>query len=142
MLDGLHVAYVDPKTKTKLDMVRLKPFVRFAKEAAEDKKLFSITHGDTEAYGYATTAEAADAILREIGIERSPAGGSPPPVTFAAAVGVVPKHAEKWLDQMTEAKKGGVRVRGYTGKSPEHHMAHLIQMSVTALPDLAEHWRK
>jgi hypothetical protein len=142
LLDGLHVAYQDPKTKTKLDMVRLARFTRFAKEAAAGKKLLSITHGDTETHGYASAGEAADAILREIGAERSPQAGSPPVVTLAAAVGVVPKNAEKWLEQTSEGRLGGVRVRGYAGKTPEHHMAHLIQMSVTVLPDLAEHWKQ
>jgi len=141
MLDGLHVAYMDTKTRAGIDKVRLGPFIRFAKEAAEGKKLFSITHGDTETQGYATTGEAADALLREIGAARTPASGSPPKVAFPAAAGVVPKHAERWLDQTTEARAGGMRVRGYVGKSPEHHMAHLIQMSVTVLPDLAERWQ-
>jgi hypothetical protein len=54
---------------------------------------------------------------------------------------VVPKHAERWLEQTTQARAGGMLVRGYVGKSPEHHMAHLIQMSVTVLPDLAERWQ-
>ncbi|HZF50955.1 MAG TPA: hypothetical protein VE093_19985 [Polyangiaceae bacterium] len=141
MLDGLHVAYMDTKTRAGIDKVRLGPFIRFAKEAAEGKKLFSITHGDTETQGYATTGEAADALLREIGAARTPASGSPPKVAFPAVAGVVPKHAERWLDQTTEARAGGMRVRGYVGKSPEHHMAHLIQMSVTVLPDLAERWQ-
>jgi hypothetical protein len=141
MLDGLHVAYMDPKTKAGLDKARLGPFIRFAKEAAEGRKLFSITHGDTETHGYASTGEAADALLREVGADRSPATGSPPKVAFPAVAGVLPKHAERWLDQTSEAHREGFRVRGYVGKTPEHHMAHLIQMSVTVLPELAERWQ-
>lgn len=141
MLDGLHAAYMDPKTKTGIDKTRIGPFVRFAKEATQGRKLFSITHGDTETYGYASTGEVANALLEEVGATRSAASGSPPKVTFASAVGVVPKHAERWLDQTTEARAGGMRVRGYEGKTPEHHMAHLIQMSVTVLPELAERWQ-
>jgi hypothetical protein len=141
MLDGLHVAYMDQKAKTGIDKGRLGPFIRFANEAAQGKKLFSITHGDTETHGYASTGQAADALLGEVGAKRSPASGTPPRVSLAAAVGVVAKSAERWLEQTSEAQVGGLRVRGYVGKTPEHHMAHLIQMSVTVLPELAERWQ-
>jgi hypothetical protein len=141
MLDGLHVAYMDPKVKGKLDMARLAPFVRFVKEAAEGRKLFSITHSDTETYGYASTQEVADVLLREVGRDRAPKAGTPPRVTLAAAAGAVPKSTEKWLEQSSEGRVEGMIVRGYTGRSPEHHMAHLIQMSVTVLPDLVERWK-
>ncbi|HLM71435.1 MAG TPA: hypothetical protein VK459_02040, partial [Polyangiaceae bacterium] len=141
MLDGLHVAYMDQKAKTGVDKGRLGPFIRFANEAAQGKKLFSITHGDTETHGYASTGQAADAILNEIGAKRSPASGTPPRVTLAAAAAAVAKSAERWLEQTSEAQVGGMRVRGYVGKTPEHHMAHLIQMSVTVLPELAERWQ-
>jgi hypothetical protein len=140
MLDGLHAAYMNPKTKTGIDKSRIAPFIRFAKEAAQGQKLFSLTHGDTETHGYASTGQAADAILEEVGAKRSPASGSPPKVLLTSAVGVVPKHAERWLDLTTKAEVGGLRVRGYVGKTPEHHMAHLISMSVTVLPELAERW--
>jgi hypothetical protein len=141
MLDGLHVAYMDQKAKTGIDKGRLGPFIRFANEAAQGKKLFSITHGDTETHGYASTGQAADALLNEIGAKRSPASGTPPRVTLAAAAAAVAKSAERWLEQTSEAQVGGMRVRGYVGKTPEHHMAHLIQMSVTVLPELAERWQ-
>jgi len=32
-------------------------------------------------------------------------------------------------------------VRGYRGNTPEHHMAHLLQMGATVMPELAERWR-
>ena len=48
---------------------------------------------------------------------------------------------ETRLEQKTEGKKGGLHVRGYSGQTPDQHMAHLVQMSVTVLPELAERWK-
>jgi hypothetical protein len=62
-------------------------------------------------------------------------------VTLPTALAALPKPQEVWLEQTSEAKKGGLHVRGYSGQTPEQHMAHLVQMSVTVLPELAERWR-
>jgi hypothetical protein len=140
VLDGIHVAYADPKAKT-VDLLRLGPFVRFAKLAADDKRLFTITHSDIQGASYASTSETADALLHEVGAERTQAQATPPKVTLPTALAALPKPQEVWLEQTSEAKKGGLHVRGYSGQTPEQHMAHLVQMSVTVLPELAERWR-
>jgi hypothetical protein len=140
MLDGIHAAYVDKKAKT-VDMLRLGPFVRVAREATEGRKLFTITHSDTIPIDYASTTETADVLLRETAVRRVEASETPPKVTLASAVGAMPKKTEQWLVQKTEARQGSLHVRGYQGQTPEHHMAHLIQMSVTVLPELAERWK-
>lgn len=142
VLDGIHAAYVDPKAKT-VDPLRLAPFSRFAKLAAEGKRLFSITHSDIGGTEYASSAETADALLRDVGAERAPAQATPPRVTTKTALAAFNKGAQETrLEQMTEAKKGGLHVRGYSGQTPDQHMAHLVQMSVTVLPELAERWKE
>jgi hypothetical protein len=140
MLDGIHAAYTDKQAKT-IDMVRLGPFIRFGKDAIENKKLFTITHSDTIPIDYASTTETTDVLLRETGVERAAANETPPRVTLASAVGAMPKKTEQWLVQKTDGRRGSLHVRGYQGQTPEHHMAHLIQMSVTVLPELAERWK-
>ena len=90
---------------------------------------------------YASTTETADALLRDVGAERSQAKETPARVTTPALLAALPKPQDTWLEQMTEAKMGGLHVRGYSGQTPDQHMAHLVQMSVTVLPDLAERWR-
>ncbi len=40
------------------------------------------------------------------------------------------------------ADQGGLHVRGYTGDQPEDHIAHLVFMSVTALPALVARWKE
>lgn len=141
VLDGIHAAYLDPKAKT-VDPLRLAPFTRFAKLAAEGKRLFSITHSDIGGTKYASTAETADALLREVGAERTAAQATPPRVTTKTALAAFNKGAQDTrLEQTTEGKKGGLHVRGYSGQTPDQHMAHLVQMSVTVLPELAERWQ-
>ncbi|MDI3283523.1 hypothetical protein [Polyangium sp. 15x6] len=142
VLDGIHAAYLDPKAKT-VDPLRLAPFSRFAKLAAEGKRLFSITHSDIGGTEYASSGESADALLRDVGAERAPAQATPPRVTTKAALTAFNKGAQETrLEQTTEAKKGGLHVRGYSGQTPDQHMAHLVQMSVTVLPELAERWKE
>ncbi len=140
VLDGIHAAYVDPKAKT-VDPLRLSPFLRFAKLAAEGKRLFTITHSEIQGTNYASTSETADALLREVGAERAPAEATPPQVTSPTALAALPKAKETRLEQKTEAKKGKLHVRGFSGQTPDQHMAHLVQMSVTVLPELSERWR-
>jgi hypothetical protein len=59
---------------------------------------------------------------------------------FTASHGV-PKSKMMIMKPTTEAHAGALHVRGYTGETPEHHMAHLIQMASIALPYLAERWK-
>ena len=44
------------------------------------------------------------------------------------------------LEPLTEARAGGLVVRGYAGAQEQYHVMHLVQMSVTGLPDLVQHW--
>ncbi|NUQ78800.1 MAG: hypothetical protein HUU21_35185, partial [Polyangiaceae bacterium] len=141
LLDGLHASFVDEKNRTGADPAKLGPFIRFAKAAAEGKVLFTVTHSEIKTLEYASTRETADVLLRAVGASRSPSSEAPPKVTLPSTVGVVPKDSQQWLAPTTEARLGGLHVRGFTGQTPEHHMAHLIQMSVTVLPELAERWQ-
>ena len=53
----------------------------------------------------------------------------------------MPKKKQQWLEADSMARMKGLVILGYEGRTPEHHMAHLVQMSVTALPPLVERWR-
>ena len=142
LLDGLHTSYLDKKRKTNPNPAQIEMFTRFAKEAAEGKKLFTMTHSDTKPVEYASTLETSDAVLQLLGVERASVHETPSRVTLPASVGVMgAKKKERWLEQTTEARKGGLHVRGYVGQTAENHIAHLVQMSVTVLPELAERWK-
>jgi hypothetical protein len=139
LLDGIHCGY-KPGTRT-LILERLAPFERFARAAMEGKKLFSITHSEINPAGnYAGTKETTDALLQRVGVERTPGGETPPQLALAAIDGVIARKSIRPLVPRSEATSGGLHVRGYVGDQPETHSMHLIEMSVTALPDLVRYW--
>jgi hypothetical protein len=139
LLDGIHCGY-KPGTKT-LIPERLAPFERFARAAIEGKKLFSITHSEIAPVGrYAGTQETTDALLQRVGVVRTQGGETPPQLTLASIDGVIARKSIRPLVPRSEATSGGLHVRGYVGVEPETHSMHLIEMSVTALPDLVRYW--
>jgi hypothetical protein len=140
LLDGIHVGY-QPESSD-LIMARLLPFTRFAREAVEGRKLFSITHTDITPVGhYAGTRETTDALLREVGVERTPGGVMPQMPYLRSIDGVIAKKKLIPMEPETTASRGGLHVRGYTGDQPDHHIAHLVHMAVTVLPELVEWWK-
>lgn len=141
LLDGIHVGYLP--WNHELNMERLAPFERFAREAVEGRRLFSITHTQIIPVGnYAGTRETTDALLRAVGVLRAPAEDRPALPALRSIDGVIAKKLQIPLVQETLARKGGLTVRGYAGDQPEHHMAHLIHMGVTVLPDLVAWWKR
>ena len=141
LLDGIHVGY-KPKS-TELLVERLAPFERFAREAAAGKKLFSITHTNITPVGsYAGTHETTDALLKALGIPRREGGDTPAMPSLRSIDGVIARKKQVGLVPESTADRGGLHVRGYRGDQPDDHMAHLIHMTTTALPDLVAHWRE
>lgn len=141
MMDSLHAGYLGAH---QVDPLKIAPFVAYAKEAAAGKKLFVITHSDIRPNGYASTTETTDAILAALGIERQkvdPADASPPNPTLDVALRAMPASANAWLEVNTMAHQGNFHAYGCSGQMKEHHMAHLIQMSVTVLPELKKRWQ-
>jgi hypothetical protein len=139
LFDGIHCGYL-PKS-TDLQIERIAPFVRFAREAAEGRKLFSITHSEITPIGnYAGTHRTTDALLEQVGVARGAGGEAPAVPALGSIEGVIPRKIIKPLVEESEAAQGGLRVRGYAGDQPEHHTMQLVEMSVTALPDLVARW--
>jgi hypothetical protein len=61
-------------------------------------------------------------------------------VALASIDGVIARKSIRPLLPRSDTRAGGLHVIGYVGDQPEHHTMHLIEMSVTALPDLVQHW--
>jgi hypothetical protein len=141
LMDGIHVGYQPQSRELLLD--RLAPFTRFAKEAVEGRRLFSITHTHITPMGnYAGTRETTDALLRLVDVPRELGGDRPELPLLRSLEGVMPKKSIRPLDPETVAHRGGLVVREYAGDQPEHHMLHLMNMAVTVLPDLKARWAK
>lgn len=70
LLDGLHTGYVkrlDGTPTRQPELRTIAPFVRFAEDAAQGKKVFVFTHTAIIPPDYASTAEVADALAKKLG---------------------------------------------------------------------------
>jgi hypothetical protein len=141
VLDGIHCGYLDENPKA-LNVGIISPFLKGAKLAAEGRFLFSITHSEIEPEGYAGTYATAGYLLDAVHGTRGAPQPAPEHVQLKAAEGAVSKKLEKRMEPISEARVGSFHVRGYRGNTPEHHMAHLLQMAGTVMPELAERWRE
>lgn len=137
VLDGIHCGW----EMGALNHRQMAPFARAAERAAAGELLFSITHSAIDPRAYASTSATADYLLEAVGGRRGAPAGPPPYVTLASMKGAVARDREKVMEPTSETRVGGLVVRGYRGETPEHHMAHLFQMSATVLPELVERWR-
>ena len=137
LADALHSNLKDPYSRD-VDLERIAPFVQFAQEAAAGDKLFVMTHSEVNEFRYATTTEAANALIRVVGAYRERATDWPDRPIFPLARKVMAQTS--WLEQRSEAHKGHFHVRGYRGEREDDHIAHLAQISETLLADLVTYW--
>jgi len=142
VLDGIHCGWLE-ENPTALNPRQLAPFVGAARSAAAGRILFSITHSDIDPPTYASARDTASYLIDAVGGRRDPAApeSSPPRVELRSAEGAMAKRLEKAMAPLTEARVGALHVRGFKGNTPEHHMAHLLQMAATVMPELAARWQ-
>jgi hypothetical protein len=139
LLDGLHVGYKEGSLVPEDAMLR--SIERFAERAKAGERLLVVTHSNIEPIGYLGVKETADILLKKLGMERKEVSGQTTIPDLPSGKGILPKDEIVALVPKSEARAGGVVVRGYRGNQPNHHISHLLQMSQTALPLLAERWR-
>jgi hypothetical protein len=140
VLDGIHCGYLEEDPKA-LNVRIISPFLTGARRAAVGDFLFTVTHSEIDPGTYAGTAVTAGYLLDAVHARREAPGPAPEHLALRAAEGAVAKRMEKKMDPTYEATVGTFHVRGYRGNTPEHHMAHLLQMGATVMPELAERWR-
>lgn len=104
LLDGPHTGYVANTKKAQIQTVA--PFVRFAHDAKEGKKLFVMTHSSIVPGDYASTTEVADALAEDLGA----------PWTFQPRPG--PPNAYRAADI------GNAHLRGFWGQQARDHVIH------------------
>ena len=141
MLDGLHCGRL-PERPKELNFRQLAPFVEAARLAADGKLLFSITHSDIDPRLYVSTRETATYLIdavREYGVEEL-ALAAPAQLHLKAAAFAVDPKLVKYLQPTRDVRAGSFHVRGFTGETPEDHVAHLTQMGSTVLVELASRW--
>ncbi|APR79861.1 Hypothetical protein A7982_05208 [Minicystis rosea] len=141
VLDGIHCGFLE-ENPSALNVRIIAPFLDAAKRAAQGDFLFSITHSEITPIGYAGTYLTAAYLLEAVHGQRGEPQSAPEHVQLRAAEGAVSKKLEKHMDPLYDATVGGFHVRGYRGNTPEHHMAHLLQMGATVMPELVARWSK
>jgi hypothetical protein len=124
-----------------VDPHEISPLLKFARAARNGDKLLVITHSGVPSEDQANAGAVADLLLEELGAERKPATEAPAPVSIDGAAQLFHDGKVINLEPGTTAGTGGVQIRGYKNKTPGHQPAHLVQMSQTALPLLAQRWK-
>jgi len=148
LFDGMHARYEpgtqpEPGARPQLAAGDVAPFTRLAERAANDELLFMITHSKIQPKNakLASVRETADAVLDEVGVERTEVTGVVKPRMLKAVEGIYARRSMLELQATTVAIKGNLLVAEYDGRSPLHHVAHLLQMSQIGLPRLALRWK-
>lgn len=141
LLDGMHAAYTPVLRNVAIGDV--KPFIRLAERAVDDELLFFVTHSliqpkNTE---LASVREVADLVLDHVGVERKKVSGATKPFMLDAVKEIYAERSMLSLEARSVAISGQLMVVEYGGRSPLHHVAHLLQMSQIALPRLALRWK-
>lgn len=145
LLDGLHTSWI-PGTKEagvpQLDPAKITSVIPFARRAVAGEKLFIIHHTDIDPGDYAGVRPTVDYMLKELGLERHKEEGITPYPTphLPAMRNAYPADKLNPLERKSGAGAGRSIVHGYKGDQPEHHVAHLMQISTVFLPEMIELW--
>ena len=121
--------------------MRLNTWMKFAERAVKGEKLLVITHSNIDPVDYLGVKETTDYILDQLKVERVKIEGKTTLPILRSMEGVLNRADMVALEKRSEAHEGGLTVRGYAGNQPTHHISHLMQMSQTALPLLAQRWK-
>jgi hypothetical protein len=109
LLDGLHAGYVDGRPgprESRLVAEDLDVFVRLARDAVAGRKRFLVVHSEIFPGNYASTTETADYLLDAVGLRRS----------------AVLKWGPGKTQQLSDTRRGGLRVAGFAGNSAPDHV--------------------
>lgn len=134
---------LEARGKATINKLQMKAFVGAAREATQGHMFFGIVHTEIDPMAYASCTIATDFILKELGLSRhplDPIDDAPPWFTLKAMENIYDPAKVHQLIPLTEVHEGDFHVIGYSGSTPEHHAAHLFEMSQTLLPEIAARW--
>ena len=148
LFDGMHARYepgtqTEPGARPRLAAGDVAPFVRLAERAIDDELLFMITHSKIQPKNrdLASVRETADTVIDEVGVKRTKVTGVVKPRMLKAVEGIYARRSMLELQATSVAIEGQLLIAEYDGRSPLHHVAHLLQMSQIGLPRLALRWK-
>lgn len=124
LADGLHAGF-ERGSRTAVDHLKMDPFAKFAKRAADGHGLMGISHSMVPTDKYASTTQTANYLIKFVDASRTKADGS-------VADGIP-------ID--STAKRGDFSVLGFGGGDTTAHCEHVWNMGETLFPLLAKRWQ-
>ena len=121
LLDSIHTSL---NKEHKPEMRGLAPFVDFAAQAKEKKKVMVLTHSSIKAPDYASSTASALALLDAVGVPTVPLSG---------------KNAHG-MEQIYRADAGALHVFGFKGEAAKDHMEHLGLVGDMVRTYVAKRW--
>lgn len=123
LLDGLHAGYVDGHFNAR----QVEGVVEFAKMAAQGKKFFFFSHSSIIPPGYASTTEAANWLIWEVGGRPSQTRKRPSEVMG--------------LELSSRFDREDFHIRGYLGNDKMDHCAHIGLFRDVLKVHIAPRWK-
>jgi len=119
LADALHASFADESTSgtrsRELDPEQMRPFVEFARLAAEGKKALIVSRSSVLPVYYSGTPETVAYLIHEVGGREEP---------------VKPPHPDTTgMTLIMRFDKGDFHVRGYAGIGAADHMEHFYTLS-------------
>lgn len=136
LLDSLHAPYAGPGPHTAAEgedhvaIDRLDVFVRFAEDAARGKKTMVMTHSSIVPPDYASSTEAARALLAAIAVPAEDAADDERTTT------------SRGMKLMYKAEAGDLHVRGFRGQGARDHFDHLHLIGDALRSWLVPRWKQ
>lgn len=109
MADSIYAGYTPNTKPPEVDPGAMTGFLRFARDAAEGKKTFIISHCELRPETYASTAETADYLLQQLKLQRTPGDG----------------EWEPGWKCLSQCRQKGLQIYGFAGDTGKHHAQHL-----------------
>jgi hypothetical protein len=121
LLDSIHTSY----TKDHRPEVRgLAPFIDFANQAKDKKKVMVLTHTAIKPIGYASSTESVHALLDAVGVSLVPLSG----------------QNAHGMEQTYRADAGALHAFGFKGETAKDHMDHLSLVADMVRTYVAKRW--
>ncbi len=108
LADGLHSNLDSTWMK-----IQMQDFLRFAKDARDEKKIMLLTHSSIPTPTYASTTQTANYLIHFIGAKR---------VSYF--------HVDEIGQQYSRCDTGNFHLKGYYGTTAEDHLKHLYAMHI------------
>jgi hypothetical protein len=109
MADSIYAGYREQVVPPTVDPKLMEGFLRFARDAAEGHKTMVVSHCQLQPEGYASTAETADYLIKQLELTRMEAKEI---------------WSDGWINQSV-CRKRGFHVHGFSGETGQDHMQHL-----------------